>query len=332
MSRFNQILVAVLVAQIGLFVLVRASGDGERMIGKAEAILRGFDAAKASKLSIYVGEKKDGATLEFVRRGSSWVVTTHADYPAKESKLKTVLGSLASMTSRGPTTTSKSHHKKFRVSESEFEKKLVIDQEGGTKHTIYIGSSTGTRGFYVRVGEEDPVHSVNGLSDVGTSFSDWVDATLLEVKNTEASQIRVENQAGIFDLARAAGTWKLTKAVGAVDVSKAKQTEIDGVVRASLKVTVEDIVGTDPKPEHGFDKPLARITVTKETPPVPSVGDAGVETTQSPQSSIPESWVIEVGAETGNSYFVRILSEKYIAKVAKSSVSALIELTNKKLF
>ncbi len=212
MSRINQILIAAFVVQIGLFFLVGSSKD-ERAISKAEALLPAFDAAKVTKIAIF-GNSKATSELTFRRRGDGWIVASHSDYPVKESKLKPVIGALATIASRGATTTSKDHHKKFKVADDDFEAKLIISQDGQSDVILYVGSSLGFRRSYVRLDKQDEVHSVSGLANVSTTFKDWVDTSLLNINKTEASQIRVENKSGIFDFAQASGSWALKSAPG----------------------------------------------------------------------------------------------------------------------
>ncbi len=103
---------------------------------------------------------------------------------------------------------------------------------------------------------------------------------------------------------------------------------MDSAIGAALKIDLSDVVGAEAKPEHGFESPTVRVTVTKEKPaPTPPPGGAADAGPTAPPETTSESTIIEVGAAIGSDYYVRVLGEKYVVRVPKSGIGKLVDLT-----
>jgi len=202
LTRFHKILIAALAVQLVLVVFVMTRGDDSAAL-KEHPILTGFDAAKVTRLQVFSGQ--DAKPIDLVKREAGWVLASGFDYPVDQAKVTDVLSPVAKLAAAAPIATQASRHKQLHVADTELERKLVITV-GGKDVTLYIGSSAGARRTAVRIGGDDKVFAVTGISAaaVGSEPRQWVDASYVKLTRDDIAKVSVQRDATTVELARPA--------------------------------------------------------------------------------------------------------------------------------
>jgi len=202
LTRFHKILIAALAVQLVLVVFVMTRGDDSAAL-KEHPILTGFDAAKVTRLQVFSGQ--DAKPVDLVKRDAGWVLASGFDYPVDQAKVTDVLSPVAKLAAAAPIATQASRHKQLHVADTELERKLVITV-GGKDVTLYIGSSAGARRTAVRIGGDDKVFAVTGISAaaVGSEPRQWVDASYVKLTRDDIAKVSVQRDATTVELARPA--------------------------------------------------------------------------------------------------------------------------------
>ena len=170
LTRFHKVLIAALAVQLILAVIVLTRGDDSAAL-KEHPLIAGFDAAKVTRLQVFAGDsnkadagKPDAAKpIDLVKRDTSWVLASGFDYPVEQKKVDDVLSPIAKLAAAAPIATQAGRHKQLKVADTDFERKLVITA-GGKDVTLFIGGPAGARRTAVRLGGDDRVYAVSGLT------------------------------------------------------------------------------------------------------------------------------------------------------------------------
>ena len=202
LTRFHKILIAALAVQLVLVVFVMTRGDDSAAL-KEHPILTGFDAAKVTRLQVFSGQ--DAKPIDLVKRDAGWVLASGFDYPVDQAKVTDVLSPVAKLAAAAPIATQASRHKQLHVADTEFERKLVFTV-GGKDVTLYIGSSAGARRTAVRIGGDDKVFAVTGISaaTAGSEPRQWIDASYVKLTRDDIAKVSVQRDATTVELVRPA--------------------------------------------------------------------------------------------------------------------------------
>src|SRR5690349_2903236 len=179
LTRFHKILLGLLAVQIVLIAIVMARGNDDGAL-KEHLLVPGLDVAKVTRLQ--VSSSGEGAkTVDLVKKDAGWVVASSFDYPADQAKVSDALTPLTKLAAAAPIATQASRHKQLHVADGDFERKLVITRDGKDQ-TLYVGGSAGARRTAFRVGGDDNVYGVTGLSVgvIGTEPRQWVDTSYVK--------------------------------------------------------------------------------------------------------------------------------------------------------
>lgn len=189
LTRLNKILIGLLAVQLVLAVYVMSRGDGAAPL-KAEPLLPGFDAAAVTRVQVF-GDGK-AKPVDLVKQGDGWVIASHYQYPADKDKVTAALSPIAKMAAAEPVATSATRHKQLKVGDAEFERKLVITA-GGKDTTIYVGGAAGLRRTAVRIGGDDRVFGVTGVSTFafGTQARDWIAGKYYQTPRDDITKIEI---------------------------------------------------------------------------------------------------------------------------------------------
>jgi hypothetical protein len=281
MTRLNKFLAGLLVVQVVLVVLVLSRNSDSVAIAK-DPVLAGFDAATVTRLQIFESAAKPGVDL--VKRGSSWVLASHWDYPVDPTKIDAALSSLAKMTAGDPVATSASRHVQQKVADTEFERKLVIS--AGKDTTVFIGSTKGRR-TSVRLGGEERVLGASGVSVPAVEPGGWIARSYSEIPRDDIDKITIQRGATTIEVDRtaqaAAGgsagsgsagsgsagsgsaaerTWRL--AIDGAPIALAAGEKLDTMAIETIVSAVASIDAMPADPKREASKPAATITVTKK--------------------------------------------------------------------
>jgi len=301
MNRINRILSAVLVIQIVLAVVVFVP----RIFPAGASSAPLFGSLKAEDITRFTVSDKDGHSVELVRQGNGWSVSSAADYPADTAKIDTFLGKLLAVQTNPLVTSTSASHKRLQVADDDFVRRVDVTSPDGATRTLFLGT-TGTGGApHVRLGGQDAVYQARELFsyDAATDVVNWINPVYFSVAQENVTALTLQNANGTFEFEKSAdGNWAL-KGLAAGEVFNLNNFTSLLVRIASVRMTKP--LGKEAKPEYELDAPGAVITVA-------SKDEAGSVKTA----------ILRIGAkdETDSSYVVGSTDSVYIVRVAGFSV------------
>ena len=193
-TRLHKILAGLLVVQVALAIILLTRSDDTRKLAE-KPIVAGFDAAKVTRLRIW---DKDAAQppIDLVKRGASWVLASHFDFPVTESRVTDVLTPIAKAAAASPIATQDTRHRQLKVADKEFERKLLITADGKDV-TLYLGGPAGPRRTAMRAGDSSDVYAVTGISTYAYGYEarQWVNQAYVDVPKDDVVLVRAEETA-----------------------------------------------------------------------------------------------------------------------------------------
>jgi len=343
LTRFHKVLIAILAVQLVLVVVVALRGDDTGAM-KEHTLLAGFDAAKVTRVQVLAG----GTTkpIDIVKRDAGWVLASGFDYPVDPAKVTELVTPITKLSAAAPIATQASRHKQLKVADDDFERKLVIT-DNGKDVTLYVGGSAGARRTAVRIGGDDKVYGVTGVSayTIGTEPHQWVDPSYVKVPRDEIAKLVVMRDGKTTELSRvappapadtgsagsgsagsgsavapvvppappAADHWDVT--VGGAPLTLAAGESLDTTAIDSLLGEVSTVELASPAdPKRDASKPTATITIERKA--------SG--------SATPAPVVLDVIAD-GSSYWVHDRSQPRAVLVDKARLDGVLAADRDKL-
>jgi hypothetical protein len=201
--------------------------------------------------------------LELLREEERWAIASSAGYPAIPAKVEALLETLTELQVRRPVATRTVNHDALHVGAEDWGKRVRLEA-GAQSMELVLGAATG-RATHVRLEGQDEVYTVQGLSEwsIQDRPASYWDAALLDLDEHAASTVLIEPREGpAIQLARGDGGWTFEGEAPAgqmIDPDK-----LDRLASAACTLRLREPVGPHALPEHGFDPPVARVTVTME--------------------------------------------------------------------
>jgi hypothetical protein len=201
-TQFHKILIAALGLQIVLGAVVLTRGRDSAAL-REHPIVAGFDAAKVTRLQVFAGA--EAKPIDLVKKDANWVMASGFDYPVEATKVTDALSPIAKIAAAAPIATQSARHKQLHVADTDFERKLVITANGKDL-TLFIGGSAGARRTAVRLGGDDSVYAVMGLtaSTVGGEPKQWIDPSYVKIAREDVRKVSVQRDGKTVELARVA--------------------------------------------------------------------------------------------------------------------------------
>lgn len=310
MNRTNQILAGLLVVQLALVALSFRDGD-THSISKPEALLEGFEKDQVTEI-VVLGEKAEEAEIVLAKRDEGWVLASHFDYPALESKVSAALSALAGAESRRAIASGDGREEQLAVSDESFKRQVTLRQ-GESEQRLFIGNPAGRGKTAVRVAGSDEVHAQAGLSPstFSNDVSRWIETTYFEVDKDKIATASLSNEHGTFELRKDGEAWRVMvgDAPLAIPADKALKTStIDSLLDAASKVRMIRPVG----------KEAAQTAATATL-----VLRGGEESSS-------QEWTLELFAG-GDTVIAHEQGNDFHVEVDKSSLSAILDLSTEKL-
>jgi hypothetical protein len=306
MNRTNQILAAVLVAQI-LLVAVVFFWPRSASVAGGESLFAGLEAEQITQLTI---SDATGKQIKLANELGSWVLSEADDYPCTESKVPEFLEKIVALKTNRLVTQTSASHKRLKVADDDFERRIELELASGTTHTLYLGTSPTYRVIHVRAAGRDEVYLASGLSasDVGVQATNWVDSSYFSVDQDQIVAITLENKTGRFELEKDdAGTWAMK---GLAADETLKENNVTSLVNRASSVQMLRPLVKEPQDDYGLETPNAVVTVE----------------TRDNEGNI-KSYTLIVGAQSDedNSYVVSSSESPYYVRVADYTVKTFVE-------
>jgi hypothetical protein len=313
MSRTNQILAALLALQIVLVAVVFWPKPAASIAG-GESLFAGLESDQIVQLTV---QDAGGEQIQLARGGEIWVLPEADDYPCRGNKVPEVLEKIVALKADRLVTQTPASHKRLKVADDAFERRIEFELADGTRHKLYLGTSPTYRVIHVRADDQDEVYLASGLSvsDVGTQASTWIDTLYFSIERDQIVALTVENENGRFEFEQDdAGTWTM-KDLPADETLN--ENSVQGLVGRAASVQMLRPLGKTEQDDYGLTEPSAVVTVQIRD------GEGNVET-----------YTLRVGAQSDedNSYVVSSSESPYYVRVSSYTVKDFVEKTQEDFF
>jgi hypothetical protein len=307
MTRGQRYLAGLVLVQLVLIAAVFWPRGGTAV--NSGPLLQNFQADEVVGLVIH---SSDGSQVHLSRLGTGWLLPDAGSFPVDETKVAPFLDKLAAVnTSRLVTRTSASQSR-LKVAPDNYERKVELELNDGSKLTVYVGSSEGSHATHIRLDGEDAVYLTGELAaaDAGSSPQNWIDTTYLALGVDQINTLQVENANGSLSFQKDAdGNWSQAGLAPEADFDTGNFTSALGRL-ASLQMLQP--LGTEEKPEYNMSQPTATLTLTSQA-----------------EGSDPQTTTLVVGAHQSDpdGYVVKSKSSPYYVSVAPFNLDSFISAT-----
>jgi hypothetical protein len=304
MNRTNRILAAVLVAQIVLVAV--AFWPRPASVAGGESLFVGLEAEQITQLTI---SDVTGKRIKLAKETGDWVLPEADNYPCTENKVPQFLEKIVTLKTNRLVTQTPASHKRLKVADDDFERKVELELADGTTRRLYLGSSPSYGATHVRVVGQNEVYLASlSSSDAGVSASNWVDTLYFSVTQDQIVALTLENQNGRFEFEKdEAGTWTMKDLAPDETFNENNVTSL--VTRVSSLRMLRPLGKTE-QDDYGLKEPSAVVTVETRD-----------------EEGNTKSYTIRVGSksEEDNSYVVSSSESPYYVRMSDYTVKDFVE-------
>jgi hypothetical protein len=256
MTRLNQVLIGVLIAQliVAAVVLLPRTLSSQ---AEAGALLPDLDADQVVSLTITSGE---GEALTLAKEDGAWVLASAGAYPTVEGSVDALLEKVGAVQTNRLVTETPGSHKRLQVAGDEFQRLVEVETGDGSTYRFYIGSSPSFGATHVRLEGENEVYLTSALSaqDAGTRATDWVETTYVDLPRDELTALTLQNEQGTFEFLKEGETWTMAGlAAGEILNDNAVQT----LLSRATNITLQRPLGIEEEASYGLGDPSAVVTL-----------------------------------------------------------------------
>jgi len=305
MNRRNQILLGILVVQVFLIILVfwprpATSGPGSPLLANFKA---------GDVVDILLSDDA-GNQLQLAKQGDSWVLPKADAYPADASKIMPFLSKLENLRTNRLVTQTEASHKRLKVADNDFNRKIEVKMSDGTSHTLFVGSSAGGTATHVRAGGQAPVYLSDQIRswEVDATAAGWIDPVYFTVTQTATVAIALQNPQGFFEFEKSGEQWTMK---GLTATETLSQNNVTSLLSQAASVRMQAPIGKTEQESFGLKQPLAVITLTTKT----EAGEVqthtlriGSKQTEPPKQEGGQETIYYVASSSESPYFVRLAS------------------------
>jgi hypothetical protein len=306
MSRTNQILAAVLAIQIVLVAVVFWPNPAS--VAGGESLLAGLEAEQITQLTISDGT---GSQIKLANELGSWVLPEADDYPCTANKVPEFLEKMVALKTNRLVTQTPASHKRLKVADDAFERRIELELADGTTHRLYLGSSPSYGASHVRADGQDEVYLASLLaSDAGAFASNWIDTLYFSVTQDQIVALTLENNNGRFEFEKDdAGTWTMK---GLAADETLNENNVTGLASRVASLRMLRPLGKTERDDYGLKEPNAVVTVETRD------GEGNTK-----------AYTIRVGAKSDedNSYVMISSESLYYVRVSEYTVKDFVERT-----
>ncbi len=308
MNRTNQILAALLALQIVIAVVVFWPRS-EAGLGSGESLFPGLETDQVMRLTI---DDSLGEQIQMAKNDAGWVLPKADDYPVFEDRVSELLTTIAGLRTDRLVARTETSHKRLRVADDDFERRIVFELADGTTHTLYAGTSPTFRVSHVRADDGQEVYLVSDFSAASASVqaNAWVDTLYLDVPQEQVTTLTLENANGVFTFQKdEAGAWT-TSDLAADEV--VNEINVNSLVSRLASLRMLYPLGKTDKAEYGLETPGAVLTAVARD-----------------ESGATKSYTLRIGAQNEDdlSYAASTSESDYYAALADYTARAFIEKT-----
>jgi hypothetical protein len=256
MKWYNRILAGILVIQTVLSVVV--FWPRSAVTGASEPLFPDLEAGDIIALAM---ADADDNSIQLKKVGGDWVLPEADDYPAQADKITPLLDKILGLTTGRLVTRTDASHKRLQVSPDDFLRRIDFETAGGTKRTLYLGSSPQYGATHFRVEGQSETYLTSELSvwEAEAEAASWVDTAYLSVPEDDIIKMTLENANGTFIFTKDdVGTWTMSGLAADETLDEAKVTSL---IQRAATVNMIQPLGKEEQAAYGMDGPNAVVTL-----------------------------------------------------------------------
>jgi len=304
MNRTNRILAAVLAVQIVLVAV--AFWPKPVPVAGGESLLAGLEADQITQLTI---SDATGGQIKLAKGLGDWMLPEADDYPCQANKVPEFLEKIVALKTDRLMTQTPASHKRLKVGDDAFERRVELELADGTTHRLYLGSSPSYGATHVRVESQNEVYLASlSASGAGVKASNWVDTLYFSVAQEQIVALTLENANGRFEFEKDdAGTWTM-KDLAADETLN--ENNVIGLASRVSSLRMLRPLGKTERDDYSLKKPNAVVTVETRD-----------------EEGNTKTYTIRVGAKSDedNSYVVISSESPYYVRVSEYTVKDFVE-------
>ncbi len=307
MNRTNQILAAVLVAQIVLVAVVFWPRPAAS-VASGQPLFPGVEADQIVRMTV---TDATGNQIKLAKSTGAWVLPEADDYPTQQNKVPELLAKIVALKTDRLVTKTPASHKRLKVADGTFERLIEVELADGATHRLYLGTSPSYGASHVRADGQNEVYLASlSTSEAGTQASSWVDTLYLSITQDQIVALTLENKNGRFEFEKDnAGAWTM-KDLGPDETLN--ENNVTSMVTRVSSLRMLRPLGKIEQDDYGLDTPNAVIAVKTRD------NEGNVKT-----------YSLRVGAksEEDNSFVVISSESPYYVRVSEYTVNDFVERT-----
>ena len=298
-NRLQQILIIILIVQIGLMVIVFWPQTASSQTGGP--LLAEVVPDEVVELTL---SDSAGQSINLTKKNNSWVMSDADDYPVIGENVTTLLEKIEGVNTNRLITKTDASHDRLQVADDNFNRRLDLTLADGSTHALFIGSSGGASAAHVRAAGRDEVYLTSELAafDANTQAASWVDTLYFSLPQTGTVSITLENENGRFSFNQVNESWTLA---GLTGDELFNQNTFSTMLNQISAVRLTEPVGTEPEDSFGMDNPTATVRI----------------------ETADETFTLNLGSQdpSDNSYILKASNSPYYVKVAQFTGSNLAD-------
>lgn len=307
MTRTQQILSVVLVAQIILAVIV----FWPQPVAERGELL--FEDLSADQIVAIAIDDDTGNSVALERDGDGWVVSNTDGYPANAEKIEPLLEKLAEIKTGRMVASNPESYDRLQVGDDSFMRRIWFKDASGSEFILFTGSSVGAGATHVRragAGEVFLTDRVNSW-EFGSEARNWIDVVYLAIPREQMTHMVMENASGTLEFVnQGTGEEDNWMMLGLEEGETFNPNNLVSMLTRLTNLQMTRPLGKEELAEYGFDAPNATITLDY-------VDEEGN----------PQTLVLRVGAlDPGdNHYFTHASTSEYYVKIPRYSMQDFVE-------
>lgn len=176
-KKLSFLLVLQLIIAVGIFSVEENANNQQ-----PTHLLTDFTAKEIGK--VVISDSENSVTLS--KQEDQWRVEGLKNLPAAPTKIADFLDKLANLKTGWPVATTESSHKRFGVTQENFQRRVQVFTDDTPVAEVLLGTSPGFKKVHARLTNQDEVYSVSlNNYDLPAKANDWLNKSLLAASNIE---------------------------------------------------------------------------------------------------------------------------------------------------
>lgn len=279
MQKTIRLLSALLTVQVLLALGLAYTGPDL----SAEAGDAPFLAVEADAVDRITLEGPEDDRVVLAKTDGAWRLPETDDFPADGEKVARVLERLADLERGRTVATSGEAQVRFKVSATDFERRVTLASGDRTLVTFYLGTSPGIGRAHARLEDKDAIHAVEFATyEVPVAPEDWIDKTILQIPEEDVVAIDVHGlrlervpeaaasgdavpveEGGDTEGTEAEEPRTIWRATGLNGDETLDEEATEALVRRLADLRVGGVLGREEKPDYGLDEPRLVVTLAR---------------------------------------------------------------------